>query len=95
MKPSYGRISRNGLLAYASFDQIGVFTTHIEDACLLTHIRGKDEFDSTLANVETHLKKIEPLNNKMAIGIPKDYLDFKSLDREIKIKMSPLLKIKT
>ena len=93
MKPSYGRISRNGLLAYASsFDQIGVFTTNIEDACLLTHIMsGKDEFDSTLASVETHLKKIEPLNNKMTIGIPKDYLDFKSLDPEIKIKTESVI----
>ena len=93
LKPSYGRVSRNGLLAYASsFDQIGVFTTHIEDACLLTHIMsGKDEFDSTLASVETHLKKIEPLNNKMAIGIPKDYLDFKSLDPEIKIKTESVI----
>ena len=93
MKPSYGRVSRNGLLAYASsFDQIGVFTTHIEDACLLTHIMsGKDEFDSTLASVETHLKKIEPLNNKMAIGIPKDYLNFKSLDPEIKIKTESVI----
>ena len=52
---------------------------------------GKDEFDSTLASVETHLKKIEPLNNKMAIGIPKDYLDFKSLDPEIKIKTESVI----
>jgi len=93
MKPSYGRVSRNGLLAYASsFDQIGVFTTHIEDACLLTHIMsGKDEFDSTIASEETHLRKIEPLNNKMAIGIPKDYLNFKGLDPEIKIKTESVI----
>ena len=93
MKPSYGRISRNGLLAYASsFDQIGVFTKHIEDACLLTHIMsGKDEFDSTLASVETHQKKIEPLDNKLAIGIPKDYLNFKSLDPEIKVKTESII----
>ena len=93
MKPSYGRVSRNGLLAYASsFDQIGVFTKHIEDACLLTHIMsGKDEFDSTLASVETHQKKIEPLDNKLAIGIPKDYLNFKSLDTEIKVKTESII----
>ena len=93
MKPSYGRISRNGLLAYASsFDQIGVFTKHIEDACLLTHVMsGKDEFDSTLASVETHQKKIEPLDNKLAIGIPKDYLNFKSLDPEIKVKTESII----
>jgi len=93
MKPSYGRVSRNGLLAYASsFDQIGVFTKHIEDACLLTHIMsGKDEFDSTLASVETHQKKIEPLDNKLAIGIPKDYLNFKSLDLEIKVKTESII----
>ena len=94
MKPSYGRVSRNGLLAYASsFDQIGVFTKHIEDACLLTHVMsGKDEFDSTLASVETHQKKIEPLDNKLAIGIPKDYLNFKSLDPEIKVKTESIIK---
>ena len=93
MKPSYGRVSRNGLLAYASsFDQIGVFTKHIEDACLLTHVMsGKDEFDSTLASVETHQKKIEPLDNKLAIGIPKDYLNFKSLDPEIKVKTESIV----
>ena len=93
MKPSYGRVSRNGLLAYASsFDQIGVFTKHIEDACLLTHVMsGKDEFDSTLASVETHQKKIEPLDNKLAIGIPKDYLNFKSLDPEIKLKTESII----
>ena len=93
MKPSYGRVSRNGLLAYASsFDQIGVFTKHIEDACLLTHVMsGKDEFDSTLASVETHQKKIEPLDNKLAVGIPKDYLNFKSLDPEIKAKTESII----
>ena len=93
MKPSYGRISRNGLLAYASsFDQIGVFTTNIEDACLLTHtMSGKDEFDSTIASAKTHQKKINPLNNKMAIGIPKDYLHFKSLDPEIKTQTESII----
>ncbi|MEM8908991.1 MAG: Asp-tRNA(Asn)/Glu-tRNA(Gln) amidotransferase subunit GatA [Bacteroidota bacterium] len=49
MKPSYGRISRYGLLAYASsFDQIGTLTHTVEDAALLLEIMaGPDEFDST------------------------------------------------
>ena len=93
MKPSYGRISRNGLLAYASsFDQIGVFTNQIQDACLLTHIMsGKDEFDSTIANTKTHQKKIDPLSKKMTVGIPKDYLHFKSLDPEIKTQTDSII----
>ena len=93
MKPSYGRISRNGLLAYASsFDQIGVFTNQIQDACLLTHIMsGKDEFDSTIANIKTHQKKIDPLSKKMTVGIPKDYLHFKSLDPEIKTQTDSII----
>lgn len=49
MKPTYGRISRYGLIAYASsFDQLGLLGHHVEDiAMVLEVVSGKDEFDAT------------------------------------------------
>jgi len=54
MKPTYGRISRHGIIAYASsFDQVGTITRSVEDAALLLEvISGPDEYDSTLSSTE-------------------------------------------
>ncbi|MBS1532941.1 MAG: Asp-tRNA(Asn)/Glu-tRNA(Gln) amidotransferase subunit GatA [Bacteroidetes bacterium] len=51
LKPTYGRISRHGIIAYASsFDQVGPITHSVEDAALLLEVMaGTDEFDSTVS----------------------------------------------
>ena len=78
------------MLAYASsFDQIGPFTTNIEDAALLTDVMsGKDEFDSTVAQVENHNISIAPIGDKkFRIAYIKDCLENEGLDAEIKSKL--------
>ncbi len=87
-KPTYGRISRHGLISYASsFDQIGTFTNNIEDATILTHyMSGKDDFDSTLSSKKSNNKTISSISKKLTFGIPEDYLNFESLDSEIREK---------
>lgn len=54
MKPTYGRVSRHGLLAYgSSFDQIGTLTHSIQDAALLLELMaGQDDFDATSSQKE-------------------------------------------
>ena len=71
MKPTYGRISRNGLIAYgSSFDQL-VFFKNIQDANILIHVMsGSDEFDSTVSAKDPSNKKIKIPNKKFNFGIP-------------------------
>ncbi len=66
-KPSYGRISRHGLLAYgSSFDQIGILAHCVEDAAIvLEHIAGPDTYDSTAIP-----EPAEPYSSRLAFQGP-------------------------
>ncbi len=93
-KPSYGRISRHGLIAFASsFDQIGPFTQSVEDTALLYEIMaGEDEFDSTLSSKEvekTDFNKPEP--KALRIAYYNECLDNENLDPEIRQKTLDLI----
>ncbi|MEM7680435.1 MAG: Asp-tRNA(Asn)/Glu-tRNA(Gln) amidotransferase subunit GatA [Planctomycetota bacterium] len=76
-KPTYGRISRWGLVAFASsLDQIGPFTRTVEDAALLSSVMfGKDPLDSTSADVavDDDLTQVERDPGVVRIGLPKQY----------------------
>ena len=82
LKPTYGAVSRYGLISFASsLDQIGPITKTVEDCKIVFNaIKGKDELDST--SVELNLKS-EILNLKsLRIGVPKEYF-VKGIDPEV------------
>jgi len=87
LKPTYGRISRHGIIAYASsFDQVGPITRSIEDAALLLEVMaGPDEYDSTLANKEVPAfsKSIKPTSPKK-IAYLQEALSSPGVDAEVK-----------
>ncbi|MEF2901311.1 MAG: Asp-tRNA(Asn)/Glu-tRNA(Gln) amidotransferase subunit GatA [Terrisporobacter sp.] len=89
MKPTYGLVSRFGLIAFgSSLDQIGPFSMTVEDnAYLLSIIVGEDDNDGTTAkNLEKkdYTKDIDSGIKGMKIGIPKEFIEEEGLDPEIK-----------
>lgn len=91
-KPTYGRVSRWGLIAYASsFDQIGPITKTVDDAaCVMEVISGADEFDSTVSQkpVPAYSEQMKPSGKKYKIAYLKDCLEANGLDPEVKKAVS-------
>lgn len=87
LKPTYGRVSRFGLVAYASsFDQIGPLTQSVRDsAAIMNVIAGHDARDSTCANlsVPNFLDALDKDVKGRAIGLPKEYFG-EGLDDEVR-----------
>ena len=95
MKPTYGRVSRYGLVAFASsLDQIGPFTRTVEDCALMLNvISGHDLKDSTSADIpvpdyQTGMKQDI---RGMKIGLPKEYF-IKGLDPEVETAVKSAVK---
>lgn len=95
LKPTYGRVSRHGLIAMASsLDQIGPLTKTVEDAKILFEtIAGGDNFDSTTIKTNHDIHSTTHELKNLKIGIPKEYFS-SGLDAEVeKIIKSALKKL--
>ncbi|MBO6517609.1 MAG: Asp-tRNA(Asn)/Glu-tRNA(Gln) amidotransferase subunit GatA [Bacteroidia bacterium] len=91
MKPTYGRVSRWGLLAYASsFDQIGPITNSIDDMALILEVMaGKDERDATVSEnpVPNYINALE-VSGKKRIAYIRDCVESEGLNPEVRDHMN-------
>ncbi|MDQ0159733.1 Asp-tRNA(Asn)/Glu-tRNA(Gln) amidotransferase subunit GatA [Alkalibacillus salilacus] len=96
MKPTYGRVSRFGLVAFASsLDQIGPLTRTVEDnARILEVIAGQDKMDSTSANVEVpnYSDALTGDVNGLKIAVPKEYFS-DGVDENVKARVREALNV--
>jgi aspartyl-tRNA(Asn)/glutamyl-tRNA(Gln) amidotransferase subunit A len=90
LKPTYGRVSRYGLVAYgSSLDQIGPLAANVTDAALLLNvIAGHDERDSTSvretdAPVPDYLADLDQPLKGLKIGVAREFFHVQGLDREV------------
>ena len=93
LKPTYGRISRFGLIAYASsFDQIGPITNNLEDSALLLEIMaGKDEYDNTVSSREVDNYSSFEAPKKLRIAVLEESLETEGVDPEVVSKMQEII----
>jgi aspartyl-tRNA(Asn)/glutamyl-tRNA(Gln) amidotransferase subunit A len=90
LMPTYGRVSRYGLIAFASsLDRIGPFTTNVEDAAIMLRVlAGRDPKDATsaAAPVPNYAAEAKQDLAGLRIGVPEDYFG-EGLDPEVKAKI--------
>jgi aspartyl-tRNA(Asn)/glutamyl-tRNA(Gln) amidotransferase subunit A len=93
LKPTYGLVSRYGLVAFASsLDQIGPITRTVEDsALLLSAISGHDRLDSTSLSIPPKKYALKEGLKDVRLGVPKEYF-ISGMDQEVKDNINATLK---
>jgi len=94
IKPTYSRVSRYGLIAYASsFDTIGIFSTNVKDNALVMEIMaGPDDFDSTVSRKPVpSYSELLHFNKQVKIAYLKETLQSSSLQEEIRTNTQSVL----
>ena len=96
LKPSYGRVSRYGLVAFASsLDQIGPMTGNVEDAALLLQVlAGHDSHDSTSADVtvDAYVENVTQPLSGLTLGVVDEHYG-EGLDTEIKSSVEEAIRV--
>jgi aspartyl-tRNA(Asn)/glutamyl-tRNA(Gln) amidotransferase subunit A len=92
--PTYGRVSRYGLIAFASsLDRVGPFTRTVKDAAtMLEVLAGKDVMDATSSDrpVDGYVAALEKPVKGLRVGVPKEYFG-EGLDEEIRVAIEKVL----
>ncbi len=95
LKPTYGRVSRYGLIAFASsLDQIGSFTRTVADSALLLNVlAGPDPMDSTCLNhpVDDYTARLGQDLKGVKLGIPKEYF-VDGMDEQVRLSVETAIK---
>ncbi len=94
MKPTYGRVSRYGLIAFASsLDQIGPFARSVEDcAILLEAIAGRDPLDATSSDRAIDVRRDFDAGVKgMRLGVPREYYEVDGIEPGVKAALDKAL----
>src|SRR5207249_1739229 len=82
VKPTYGRVSRHGLIAFASsLDQIGPFTRSVTDAAqVMKAIAGVDALDATSADRPFDISQLEAGVKGLRLGVPREYFEVEGIE---------------